>query len=250
MTKTPQTWAERFALSTLEKGMGARSDRAGKCTRFAIVVSIAAALIFVSSDFSNSKSQPVDEEVALAAVTASETTTTSTSTSTSTAAPKKKVIGAVATPKPVAKPKPPVSGGEAQSQLAREIFDMANQERAKRGIAPLIWSNDLVGPAEQWSAAMASKNVLGHRDLSALSAALPSFERLGENIMVGPGTYSASQIHASWMNSAGHRANILEPRFNRIGIGVYSYNGQIWATQEFGKASGSASVTRSFVIEQ
>jgi len=59
---------------------------------------------------------------------------------------------------------------------------------------------------------------------------------LGENILVGPNTMSGGAMEDAWMNSPGHRANILSPNFDSIGIAVgWSPDGRIWATQNFGR---------------
>jgi len=57
---------------------------------------------------------------------------------------------------------------------------------------------------------------------------------LGENLLVGPAGMPIDQMEQVWMNSPGHRANILSPRFTRIGIGaVRTTSGRWWATQDF-----------------
>jgi len=80
---------------------------------------------------------------------------------------------------------------------------------------------------------MASIDVLVHRDLSTLWQGR-NLGKLGENIAVGPPSFSASELHEAWMNSPEHRDNILNPAYDQLAIGVYCSGGKLWATQEFG----------------
>ncbi len=168
----------------------------------------------------------------LSAAAETEPTSTSVAPTTTTSPPR------ASRSKPVVLPTDAVS---VQRRMSRAIFDLANKERNDRGLKPLIWSDDLTGPAERWSASMAAADSLDHRDLEALSQGRnPDLSRLGENIMVGPISYSSSEIHVAWMNSPGHKANILKPEFDRLAVGVFCHNGQVWATQEFGTVSRGA----------
>ena len=57
---------------------------------------------------------------------------------------------------------------------------------------------------------------------------------MGENLLVGP-SMSAAAAEDAWMNSAGHRANILNPTFNFIGASaIQDGSGQWWYVAEFG----------------
>ena len=81
-----------------------------------------------------------------------------------------------------------------------------------------------------------------HSDLSRLFNG--RFNYVGENIAwaSGPGA-TAGKLHLMWMQSSGHRENMLAPAFDTIGIGVHcAPDGTIWATQNFGRhnALGSA----------
>ena len=62
---------------------------------------------------------------------------------------------------------------------------------------------------------------------------LPDLHSIGENILVG--YMDTGEAHVGWMESDGHRRNILTPEYTAIGIGVVCRNdGRIWATQMFG----------------
>jgi uncharacterized protein YkwD len=131
------------------------------------------------------------------------------------------------------------SGGQSlpSAGTARELYDLTNAERARNGLPALGWNNQLGQLALDWSAWMAATGSMTHRDLWATinSPAFWQFRSLGENILQGSCGISAAQMHQAWMNSAGHRANILSGGYNVIGIGVVCDSaGRVWATQNFG----------------
>jgi uncharacterized protein YkwD len=122
--------------------------------------------------------------------------------------------------------------------IAREIFAGLNQERAARGLAPLAWDPQLAGLANEWSTQMAGTGNFAHRDLGAVirSAGWQGvYTSLGENIITGGGLTSNSS-HAAWMNSPGHRQNLLQQGYDTVGIAVFcDADGRMWATQNFGR---------------
>jgi uncharacterized protein YkwD len=129
------------------------------------------------------------------------------------------------------------------AMIAREIFDLVNAERAARGLPSLTWDPQLAGLASDWSVQMAASGDFGHRDL-ATTIRQPGwagvYTGLGENIITGGGLTSNSS-HAAWMNSPGHRENVVQPGFDSIGIGVYcDASGRLWATQNFGRHAGTS----------
>lgn len=137
---------------------------------------------------------------------------------------------------------PQESAGSAEEAIARSIFDRVNAERAERGIAELAWNDDLAAVASDWSEQMADDGDFRHQDLEPLLRGdrLTGFRALGENIFRATGPVPAGTIHAGWMRSDGHRVNVLNPGFDRIGIGVHcAADGSVWATQQFGRTTGS-----------
>ncbi len=149
-----------------------------------------------------------------------------------------------------------------KSETARILFSMTNEVRQANGVSPLIWDDDLASLAATYADRMAAQKFFSHTDPDGhdqsdrASAAgyntvkeIEGGERIGvsENIAyIGTGnvaTYGyvnptdpesiATGIMTGWMKSPGHRANILDPLSDRIGVGL-SYNGEYWyATQEF-----------------
>lgn len=107
-----------------------------------------------------------------------------------------------------------------------------NQERVKRGLPPLVSDSKLAPTSRSWSVNMGSKNRLYHDpNLAAVAAMVePNWRGVGENVGVG---YGVQSLHDAFMNSTGHRNNVLSSKFNRVGIGVAYAQGKIWVTVRF-----------------
>jgi uncharacterized protein YkwD len=130
----------------------------------------------------------------------------------------------------------------AEERISRAIFDRVNAEREERGLAPVSWNDALADVARAWSREMAGTGRFQHQDIGAVLRRdeLSGFEALGENIFRATGPVPAGTIHAGWMRSADHRVNVLNPGWDRLGIGVFcAPDGSVWATQEFGRTAGA-----------
>jgi uncharacterized protein YkwD len=120
------------------------------------------------------------------------------------------------------------------------IFDSANRERAARRLPPLKWSATLASAARVHAQKMAQKNTLSHQfpgemDLGMrIRVAGVRFRSVAENVAQGP---SAAVVHKEWMNSPPHRANLLDPELDSIGVAVVERNGQLFAVQDFSQAN-------------
>ena len=116
------------------------------------------------------------------------------------------------------------------------LLSMANQERAQRGIQPLAWDAHLAAAALQHAQRMLQQNAISHQfpgepDLESRTAAAGAhYSLIAENVAVAP---SPQIIHTSWMNSPGHRANLLEPHENAVGIAVVQRGGELFAVEDF-----------------
>ena len=122
------------------------------------------------------------------------------------------------------------------SPAEKQIFEQLNQERGKAGLPALEW-NELAAAAARKHAALLAENAeLSHQ--FAGEASLP--ERLGaaglrftssaENVAR---TEHVEDVHLALMNSPGHRANILSPKYNAAGIGVVERQGRVYVAQDF-----------------
>lgn len=122
-----------------------------------------------------------------------------------------------------------VPGGAASQDLLR----MVNQERAAAGVAPLGWDAEVAGIAGRFSAEMAARGEIWHNDdyFGAPTRARLGARRLGENVAFAG---SLPEVHAALMESAPHRANILDPGFTAMGAGLAAdARGVLFVAQNF-----------------
>ncbi|MFF7522880.1 CAP domain-containing protein [Streptomyces pseudovenezuelae] len=128
---------------------------------------------------------------------------------------------------------------EALARTADEVVVLTNRERARAGLPPLAVDPLLARAAQAYSTDMAVRAFYSHTSPEGTqpwdrAAAAGSTRRsIGENIACGQ--RSAAEVVEGWMNSPGHRANILKPDFTHIGIGFAGGgpSGTYW-TQLFG----------------
>ena len=103
-----------------------------------------------------------------------------------------------------------------------------NAYRQANGLPALQWDEDVYNKAHEWSQHMADAGVLSH---SRLADGVPAgWHRLGENVAMAPTLDSAM---TALENSPPHRANLLNPGFDRIAIGVVQQKGMFWVTESF-----------------
>jgi uncharacterized protein YkwD len=120
-----------------------------------------------------------------------------------------------------------------------ELVELVNQERADRGISVLAFDPDLVPVARDHSREMHELGYFSHTSPNTgtladrLNGAGVAYIQAGENLAYAP---TVSVAHRGLMQSEGHRANILEPSFQRIGIGVIrAPDGTLMVTQVFAR---------------
>lgn len=128
------------------------------------------------------------------------------------------------------------SKGSAAEQV---LLASANRDRAAHGLPPLKWDATLARAARHHALRMAQQNGLSHQfpgepDLPARAAAAGSrFSSLAENVAEGP---TPAYIHAQWMKSPHHRANLLDADLDSVGIAVSRRNGLLFAVEDFSRA--------------
>ncbi|MFI1365186.1 CAP domain-containing protein [Streptomyces griseochromogenes] len=125
----------------------------------------------------------------------------------------------------------------ARAAAEAEVLKLVNEERAKVGCSPLAANSALSGLAESFSDDMAARDFFDHTDPDGATpwdrAAKAGITDLGgENIARGQA--DAAAVMRAWMNSPGHRANILNCDFKTLGVGVHLGTGGPWWTQDFG----------------
>lgn len=126
------------------------------------------------------------------------------------------------------------AAGDPEAALAARV----TAERAASGLGPLAVDADLVAVARAHSATMASQARLFHTP--DLATQVQGWVKLAENVGVGT---TVDDVDRALMASADHRADILDPRFNGIGIGVVAGGGRLWVTQVFRQRQGAPAPT-------
>jgi uncharacterized protein YkwD len=151
-------------------------------------------------------------------------------------------------------------------QLEKKIHELINKERAKRGLSVLSWDKSLYKVARNYSRDMVERNFFSHNDPDGSSfydrykaeridcrirvdnTTCMGAENIAQDNLVRSNIYKngekfsnwstegeiAKSVVKLWMNSKGHRANILTPYFKRQGIGVaISDDGKVYVTENF-----------------
>ena len=101
---------------------------------------------------------------------------------------------------------------------------MVNGSRAAHGVRPVKLSEKLSRRAHKHSMRMAASRTLYHSCVSC------RYRRAAENVGMGR---SVERVHNMLMASSGHRANILNGTYGRIGVGVVKRGGRVWVTEIF-----------------
>ena len=101
------------------------------------------------------------------------------------------------------------------------VIEKTNAQRVRHGLRPLIVDRRLLLSARRHAAWMTNSRSMTHTN-----------QPVGENIAMGQ--TSSTEVMNSWMNSSGHRANILNPGYTRIGVAAYTTpGGTIYWCQQF-----------------
>ena len=131
---------------------------------------------------------------------------------------------------PAATPKPTSGSGSSQTDMASEVVALVNAERANAGLPALRVNSELTRAACVRAQEIVQK--FSHTRPDGTSWSTVSSSAHGENIAMG--YRNASAVMVGWMNSQGHRENILRSSFGSIGVCAYTYNGTIYWVQLFG----------------
>ncbi|MED0752075.1 CAP domain-containing protein [Bacillus amyloliquefaciens] len=124
------------------------------------------------------------------------------------------------------------------SAYEKKVVELTNAERQKQGLKPLQIDEKLSKSAHAKSQDMKDKNYFDHQSptygspFDMMKSFGITYKTAGENIAKGQPTPEA--VVKAWMNSEGHRKNILNPEFTQIGVG-YVESGNIWTQQFIGK---------------
>ncbi len=151
-------------------------------------------------------------------------------------------------PPVVHQPKPvlPPAGVKYLEKVEDLVFEMTNQARRAKGVAPLIKDDELRNVARAYSNDMLVRRFFEHTTPDGVSFDERISDQyrhrvyvVGENIWYAVG-YNTSKIQQlaeeiveDWLTSPGHRANLLDPDYTHLGVGVSARQHTIRATQEF-----------------
>lgn len=141
------------------------------------------------------------------------------------------------TDKPTATPAPSAAptNSTTASRYAEEVLRLVNIEREKAGLSAYTTNTTLTSAANKRAGEIKKSFSHTRPDGSSFYTVLKeynvSYRTAGENIAYGQKT--PEEVVKGWMNSPGHRANILKPDFHKLGIGVYEVNGVYYWTQLF-----------------
>lgn len=130
---------------------------------------------------------------------------------------------------------PDNNGNISENAYVNEVLKLVNKYRASNGLSPVSLDNAISSAAD-----IRAKEIVrsfshtrpdGRSCFSVLSDNGISYNGAGENIAYGQDT--PEEVMTAWMNSDGHRANILNGSFTKLGVGIYSSGGTIYWVQLF-----------------
>ncbi|MBD8006995.1 CAP domain-containing protein [Bacillus norwichensis] len=134
--------------------------------------------------------------------------------------------------------KPAEQQNSQLSEYEQKVVELTNAERAKNGLAPLKVDAELSKVAREKSRDMSANNYFDHNSptygspFDMMKKFGISYSAAGENIAQGQRT--PEEVVNAWMNSSGHRENIMSKDFTHIGVG-YVAEGNYWTQQFIGK---------------
>lgn len=126
--------------------------------------------------------------------------------------------------------------GSESAAAEQDLFRLTNQARAQAGVPQLEWNEWLAQAARKHAAETARRGQLSHqfpgepgmRDRIAATGL--RFNASAENVAFGP---SAAEIQDDWMHSPPHRANLLDGKYNAVGIAVVRQGNTMYAVSDF-----------------
>lgn len=163
--------------------------------------------------------------------------------------PSSRPRGSVQERAPVAPPASNQDGEVSLDAIEAEVLRLTNVERLRAGLPPVAFEARLAEAARRHSEEMAAEGYFSHDSptpgYTSLTdrigkAGITRFERASENIAMG--TFepreAASKLVEMWMNSEGHRKNILDPEVRLLGVGTATNDkGELYATQDFSRVA-------------
>jgi hypothetical protein len=136
------------------------------------------------------------------------------------------------------------SMNEDERSAAADLLQATNQDRSSQGLEPLHPDPALTQAALEHAQRMVASGTLSHQ-LAGEPDIIVRVQQAGlhcstvaENVAEAP---TAGQINDEWMNSPAHRANLLDPRVNTVGIAIVQHRGELYAVEDFARVVPSMS---------
>lgn len=132
-------------------------------------------------------------------------------------------------------PAAPAAAADISAQQ-KQMLELVNAARAKAGLGALRWDSSLADAAGEHTRLMADRGELSHQMAGEpplaerAGAAGAHFNSVAENVAYAGGV---AELHDNLMHSPHHRANILDPKSNAIGIGFAERDGELYVTEDF-----------------
>lgn len=151
-----------------------------------------------------------------------------------TGAEEHKVLGATAINQ-----SPPELAFLTTEDVEAQIFlDKINSIRTERGVSPVTPDPELNLTATAWAAQMSQSGRLEHAEDLSLGISA-DWRKLGENVGVAP-VNQLDELFEAFVASPTHLANLIDPSFDLVGIGIVHSGGELWMTQRFMDVSPDA----------
>lgn len=124
----------------------------------------------------------------------------------------------------------------AQDEKEKQLVDLTNEARTQAGLKPLTWDEGLAKAARAHAEKMAADKSISHRydgepDVpERVASAGAHFSLIEENVAAAD---SVQRVQDSWMKSQGHHDNLMNPKIDRIGVGLVSAHGTLYAVADY-----------------
>ena len=152
------------------------------------------------------------------------------------------LLAGVAAPAALAQPAGPAAAEVVVADAGTEsqFVSAINSLRASKGLNQLQVSGDLVGMARRWTDRMVGAGQISHNPNLGSEIGGP-WTKLGENVGVG---YDVSGLMQAFINSPAHYANLVDPAWTHVGVGVtFAADGRMYTTHNFMALSGGAATS-------
>jgi uncharacterized protein YkwD len=133
----------------------------------------------------------------------------------------------------------PGAQAASSSTSEQQFVSSINAARQAAGHRALSTSSDLTAVARAWAARMGSSNTLKHNP--NLTSQVTNWRYAGENVGVGG---DVSSLHKAFMDSAPHKANILDRDYTQVGVGVAMASGRMWVVEVFRTPASTSASSR------